>query len=206
MNTNLGTMLALGGLLLVGCSADTEDEPRGETSQAQTAISCSAETAQGAVSIQQKALHDAIAFAEGTRGHGENDGYDVGFAYRTFESCARHPNRRTCAGRYCSTAAGRYQFLTRTWEGVARATRAEAFAPGDQERGAEYLVKRVRRVQVPEDRPMTATEFSNALKKLSYEWASLPPGRYGQPNKTEAEVREAYCESLGSCSNAEALP
>jgi muramidase (phage lysozyme) len=201
---NLRTFAALAGLALVNCAAPNEDEPTGESSQAHTStVSCSADAARGAVSVHQKALHDAIAYAEGTRDRGENDGYDVGFAYRKIESCARHPAKVTCSGRYCSTAAGRYQFLKRTWDSAARATGADAFRADDQERAAEYLVKTVRKVTVP-DRGMTATEFSNALKKLSYEWASLPPGRYGQPIRTEAQVRDAYCESLGSCSNAEA--
>jgi muramidase (phage lysozyme) len=203
ISMNLRTFAALAGLALVNCAAPNEDEPTGESSQAQTTGSCSADAARGAVSVHQKALHDAIAYAEGTRNRGDNDGYDVGFAYRKIASCAHHPNKVTCSGRYCSTAAGRYQFLKRTWDSTARATGADAFAADDQERGAEYLVKRVRKVVVPE-RAMTATEFSNALKKLSYEWASLPPGRYGQPMRSEAQVRAAYCEALGSCSNAQA--
>jgi muramidase (phage lysozyme) len=200
------TFAALAGLALAACAAPSEDEPMGESSNAHTsaaAVSCSPDSARGVVSVHQKALHDAIAYAEGTRKKGDNDGYDVGFAYRKIETCSRHPNRVTCSGRYCSTAAGRYQFLKRTWDSAARATGADAFAADDQERGAEYLVKRVRKVAVP-DRVMTATEFSNAMKKLSYEWASLPPGRYGQPKRSEAQVRAAYCESLGSCTKTEA--
>jgi len=44
---------------------------------------------------------------------------------------------------------------------------------------------------------MTATEFSNAMSKLSYEWASLPPGRYGQPNKSMTQMRSTYCAAAG---------
>ncbi len=44
---------------------------------------------------------------------------------------------------------------------------------------------------------MTASEFSNAMSRLSYEWASLPPGRYGQPVKTQSQMRNDYCSNAG---------
>ena len=81
---------------------------------------------------------------------------------------------------------------------MKRARSLGSFEPENQERGAAYLVTNTRRVTVPSGRPMTATEFSNAMSKLSYEWASLPPGRYGQPVKTHSQVRSLYC-SLAGC-------
>lgn len=183
---------------LTACAASADpDEDRGEASSSLSSGSCAATLAEGAVNEQQKALHDAIAFAEGTQGKGENDGYDIGFAYETFTSCAKHPNVKTCGGGYCSTASGRYQFLKKTWDATAKAIGATSFDPAAQEQGAEHLVRKVRKVKVPEGRAMTASEFSGALKKLSYEWASLPPGRYGQPSKTAAEMRASYCEAAG---------
>ena len=69
--------------------------------------------------------------------------------------------------------------------------------PENQERGAAYLISTTRRVNVPQDRAMTAAEFSNAMSKLSYEWASLPPGRYGQPSKSSSQMRTFYCNLAG---------
>jgi len=149
------------------------------------------------VSRYQKALHDAIAYAEGTRGRSQ-DGYDVMFSYRIAPNCIRHPNVCTAFGSTCSTAAGRYQFLNRTWNGAAAARGLTTFEPENQERGAAYLIGTVRRVSIPQDRALTATEFSNAMSALSYEWASLPPGRYGQPTRTLAQLRTTYC-SLAGC-------
>jgi muramidase (phage lysozyme) len=157
---------------------------------------CAPSRGQGVVGRYQKALHDAIAYAEGTRGY-SMDGYNVLFSYRTVSSCNRHPNLCLAFGSTCSTAAGRYQFLTSTWNGVARARGLTTFEPENQERGAAYLISNVRRVTVPQTRPMTATEFSNAMAKLSYEWASLPPGRYGQPVKTLSQMRSTYCRAAG---------
>jgi muramidase (phage lysozyme) len=80
---------------------------------------------------------------------------------------------------------------------VKRARNLASFEPENQERGAAYLISTTRRVAVPQTRPMTASEFSNAMSKLSYEWASLPPGRYGQPSKTASQMRSTYCSIVG---------
>lgn len=157
---------------------------------------CAPSRGQGVLSTYQKALHDAIAYAEGTRGYSK-DGYDVLFSFQLTSSCQVHPNRCIAFGSSCSTAAGRYQFLTGTWNSVKSARGLTSFEPENQERGAAYLISNTRRVTVPQDRPMTAAEFSNAMSKLSYEWASLPPGRYGQPNKTLTQMRTAYCGFAG---------
>lgn len=163
---------------------------------AATGGNCDPSGGANAVGKYQKALHDMIAFAEGTRGY-SRDGYDVMYSYKLFNSCTSHPNQCLKFGSTCSTAAGRYQFLTRTWNGAKSARGLSTFEPVNQEKGAEYLVSSVRKVTVPQDRALTASEFSNMLSKLSYEWASLPPGRYGQPKKPEAVVRVDYCRLAG---------
>jgi len=159
---------------------------------------CAPSRAQGAVSDYEKALHDAIAYAEGTRGFSK-DGYDVLFSFKTFTSCQAHPNKCLKFGSSCSTAAGRYQFLTKTWGPIQTARNLDSFEPENQERAAAYLIRNVRHVTVPTGRAMTASELSNAMDKLSWEWASLPPGRYGQPNKTLSQLRAVYCAELGGC-------
>jgi len=157
---------------------------------------CAAARGQGAVSKYQKALHDAIAYAEGTRNQAK-DGYNVLFSYQLATSCTNHPNKCIAFGNTCSTAAGRYQFLNNTWRSVKAARSLPSFEPENQERGAAYLIWVTRRVSVPQDRAMTAAEFENAMSKLSYEWASLPPGRYGQPSKTASQMRSTYCSFAG---------
>lgn len=158
---------------------------------------CEPSRAAGAITSYQKALHDSIAYAEGTRNYSK-DGYNVLFSFRLTSSCRSHPNQCIAFGSTCSTAAGRYQFLTTTWRSVASARNLTTFEPENQERGAAYLISTTRRVSVPQTRAMTAAEFSNAMSKLSYEWASLPPGRYGQPSKSSSQMRSMYC-SLAGC-------
>lgn len=168
----------------------------GTTSGGASGGSCAPSRSNGVISRFQKGLHDAIAYAEGTRAY-SNDGYDVMFSFQLMNGCQSHPNRCISYAGTCSTAAGRYQFLYGTWSSVARARNLGSFEPENQERGAAYLISTTRRVSVPQDRPMTASEFSNAMSKLSYEWASLPPGRYGQPNKSSTQMRSAYCSYVG---------
>ena len=157
---------------------------------------CDPARAIGAVSSYQKALHDSIAYAEGTLDFAK-DGYNVMFSQQLFSSCQSHPNKCIKFGKTCSTAAGRYQYVIDTWKAVRSAADLDTFEPENQERGAEYLIKTVRHVTVPKDRPMTASEFSNAMAKLSWEWAALPPGQYGQPNKTMSQMRAKYCSFAG---------
>lgn len=54
------------------------------------------------------------------------------------------------------------------------------------------LVSR-RGAKVPTGRSLTATEFANTMNRISWEWASLPPGRYGQPSYSMATMRKKYC-------------
>ena len=151
-----------------------------------TGATCDPANAQGVAARLPRALLDTIAYAEGTRGRGK-DGYNVTFAYRYVDSCEVHPNLTVCSGAYCSTAAGRYQFLNKTYAGL----KLSNFWPESQERGALELIRR-RGVSLP-DAAMTATQFANAMDKLSYEWASLPPGRYGQSHFSMEQIREEYC-------------
>ncbi len=174
--------------VVVDSSSPTNPTPSGST--------CDPARAAGAVNDYEKALHDSIAYAEGTRNYSK-DGYNVMFSFKLFQSCETHPNQCLKFGSSCSTAAGRYQFLTNTWSSVKSAKNLDSFEPENQERGAQYLVNTVRHVTVPSGRAMTASEFSNAMSKLSYEWASLPPGRYGQPNKSLSQMRTMYCSEAG---------
>lgn len=164
------------------------DEPGVTGSALTSGALCDPANASGVASRYERALLDTIAYAEGTRGRGK-DGYNVTFAYRYFDSCEQHPNMKICEGSLCSTAAGRYQFLNKTYEGL----KMENFWPQAQERGALELIKR-RGVTLPAA-ALTATQFANALDRLSYEWASLPPGRYGQTKLTSDQVRAEYCEA-----------
>jgi muramidase (phage lysozyme) len=188
MSTRLTCWAACALLWAAGCTQEVE--PGLTQASLGTGASCDPDTARGVASPVERALLDTIAFTEGTRGRGK-DGYNVTFNYHYFDSCAEHPNLKICVGNLCSTAAGRYQFLYKTYAGL----KLPNFWPEQQELGALELISR-RGVELPEA-PMTATEFANALDKLSYEWSSLPPGRYGTPRRNVGEIRAEYCRLAG---------
>jgi len=182
-----------------GCAQETTGDDFStnadfEADELRVGESCAPSRAVGVVSKKRKAFLDTIAYAEGTRNAGGADGYNVLYSFKLVSDCTSHPNKNICAGNYCSTAAGRYQFLTRTWRGLGLPT----FKPENQERGAMKLLT-ARGITLPESRTMTATEFKTAMDKASYEWASLPPGRYGQPQRSLSSLRTVYCNAAGGC-------
>ncbi|MBX3228976.1 MAG: glycoside hydrolase family 104 protein [Labilithrix sp.] len=199
MKTSI-TIVALTALLLAACATESDDdEDVGTTADELTAPTCAPSGAAGAVPAKHRAMLDTIAFTEGTAGSCGQDGYNTGFSYKCFSSCAKHPNIVWSAGGYRSSAAGRYQFLNTTWAGLGLGS----FTPKNQDIGGMKLVAR-RGVKLPTDRALTATEFSNAMKKLSYEWASLPFSPYGQPVKTLAATRAKYCGFANCAASAAA--
>lgn len=191
MKTKLLVCLASAALFL-GCSAEVDDATSGTSEEALSAPSCAPSIASGAVPSKQRAMLDTIAYTEGTAGSCGQDGYNTGFAFNCFRSCSTHPSTVWRAGGYSSSAAGRYQFLSSTWKGLGYGS----FSPKNQDLGAMKLIER-RGVTLPTSRPLTATEFTNAMKKLSYEWASLPYSPYGQPRKSLSATRAKYCVGAG---------
>lgn len=137
----------------------------------------------GPISVRACALLGTIAFAEGTHAH-----YDYTFAYRRFSSFADHPRLRVCAGSYCSTAAGRYQILSKTWSAI-RGTLPD-FSPASQDQAALRLIRG--RGVTDIDGIDTRAELDAAIGKLNREWASLPGSPYGQPRQPMSKLWTEY--------------
>lgn len=130
---------------------------------------------------------DLIAFSEGTSAvKGSDDGYNVLYGRDLFEGYADHPRKLITlpigGKRVTSSAAGRYQFLARTWDEVVKHYGFKGrFTPEAQdlaavkkltERGALKLIE--------------AGDIEAAIFKCSNEWASFPGNNYGQnPHRLE---------------------
>lgn len=91
-----------------------------------------------------------------------------------------------------SSAAGAYQFLTRTWDELVDQYGFENFGPMCQDEAAVALF--VRRKALDAARSGALALW---LDKCSYEWASLPPGRYGQGELSIERVVQVYTEYGG---------
>jgi muramidase (phage lysozyme) len=81
-------------------------------------------------------LLNTIAFAEGTAGP---RGYNTMFTHAQFDNnFVDHPRQLQRSNGLASDAAGRYQFLSTTWDPTARALGLNDFSPVNQDIGALY--------------------------------------------------------------------
>lgn len=115
----------------------------------------------------------------------EGAGYSTLFGGEHFTEFEDHPRRlitRTLGGKpITSTAAGAYQFLSRTWDECKKALGLPDFSPPSQDRAALYLIERRRALPAVLD-----GDWPTALERCNREWASLPGSPYGQPTKSMA--------------------
>jgi tape measure domain-containing protein len=135
-----------------------------------------------------KAMLDTIASAEGA-------GYSTLFGGGTFDDFSAHPNQRITRkfgkGNITSTAAGRYQFLNRTWQGLVDQYGFSDFSPENQDLGAIALMRSRGMLG-----PIGTGDIGGALTAGNREWASLPGSPYGQPTKKAETLIAKYTAAL----------
>ena len=148
-----------------------------------------------AVTPERRALLNTIRYAEGTWSNGEDKGYQVLYGGGLFKDLSRHPET-VVVRRYTSAAAGAYQFLPKTWKGVASELDLDSFEPAEQDQAALHLVERRGALQEIDRRGLTPA----AMARLAPEWASFPTwsGRsaYGQPVKSHQDLARFYSANL----------
>jgi len=139
----------------------------------------------GQISPNARRWLDTISFAEGTWG-GQAPRYAITFGYQPIADLSKHPDRVVKSGGYASAAAGAYQFMPQTWEGVRSKLGLRDFSPVSQDLGALELIRQ--RGVDPDRDPITR----ETLAKLSGEWASIPTlsgkSAYGQPVKPAEQL------------------
>jgi muramidase (phage lysozyme) len=116
-----------------------------------------------------KAFLDTIATAEGTA---TPDGYRTQYTGTKFASFQDHPREMRCGRRYgkklCSDAAGRYQFLSTTWDRFAKKFGIHDFSPENQDLVAVELIREKGALE-----DIEAGRLEPAVKKLAYIWPSF---------------------------------
>ena len=149
---------------------------------------------------ERRALLNTIRYAEGTWKDGEDKGYRIMYGGGQFQDLSRHPER-VIVKRYTSAAAGAYQFLPKTWKGVAKELKLSSFEPRHQDQAALHLVERRGALKEIDRKGLTR----NAMAKLAPEWASFPTwtGRsaYGQPVKSPQDLASFYSSNLRQLRN-----
>ena len=123
------------------------------------------------------AFLDMIAHAEGVERFGKQRGYDVLVGGDCFTDYSKHPRLLVWLPKYRihSTAAGRYQFLWRTWNSLQTRLDLPDFGPASQDRAAIELLR--------ENGSLADIHkgwIASAIRKSRKTWASLPNAGYGQ--------------------------
>ena len=120
------------------------------------------------------------------------DGYQILYGGQRFTGFGDHPRRKITAGSITSSAAGAYQFLSKTWDGLVSQYGFPDFSPACQDEAAVALIAGRHALG-----DVISGRFDIAVDKCNREWASLPGSPYGQPTLTLARARKAYAQAGG---------
>lgn len=139
-----------------------------------------------------KAFLDTIAAAEGTA---SPDGYRTQYTGTKFVSFSDHPREMRCGRRYgkklCSDAAGRYQFISTTWDRFAQKFSLSDFSPQNQDLVAVELIREKGALE-----DIEAGRLESAVRKLAYIWPSFR--RFGgSVESSMPKLEQMYLQNLG---------
>lgn len=140
---------------------------------------------------------DLISYTEGTQGNG----YRTAFGGGKLSHLNDHPRylksfRQTDGKSNKTSAAGRYQFVSKTWDGVARQYGLRDFSPQNQDLGAVALL--FQRGAIP---ALLKGDYQTAIRKTGDEWASLPSSNYKQNKRSWDNVNKFLGGKIGNVSN-----
>lgn len=120
-----------------------------------------------------------LAWSEGTDKQGQptkNHGYDVIVGGSLFTDYSDHPRKQvTLNPTLKSTAAGRYQLLSKWWDAYRKQLGLTDFSPASQDAVALQQIKERRALEL-----IDAGDIRQAIDRCSNIWASLPGAGYGQ--------------------------
>lgn len=128
--------------------------------------------------VKVRKMLDLIANAEGVR-----YGYNTLFGNKKIDNLSQHPNiaqpfTQTDGKKNSTTAAGRYQFIKGTWDGLAQQLGLKDFSPRSQDVAAVALLAQNGALPY-----VMKGDYQTAVKKSGGTWASLPSSTYAQPKR-----------------------
>ncbi|EDR8960707.1 glycoside hydrolase family 104 protein [Salmonella enterica subsp. enterica] len=146
---------------------------------------------------QRKAFLDMLAWSEGTDKKGQptnNRGYDVIVGGSLFTDYSDHPRKLvTLNPKLKSTAAGRYQLLSRWWDAYRKQLGLKDFSPASQDAVALQQIKERRALEL-----IDSGDIRQAIDRCSNIWASLPGAGYGQFEHKADSLIAKFKESGGT--------
>ena len=139
------------------------------------------------------AFLDMLAWSEGTKGRGD-DGYNVIVGGSLFDGYADHPRKLIELPRLGikSTAAGRYQLLSKYYDAYKRLLKLSDFSPENQDAIAIQQIKERKAYQL-----IISGQLPAAILQCSNIWASLPGNNYGQRQHKVADLIAKFVEFGG---------
>lgn len=144
------------------------------------------------------AFLDMIAFSEGTdngRQRTNDHGYDVLVGGGLFTGYADHPRQLVSLPKLGikSTAAGRYQLLSRYYDAYKKSLGLKDFSPLSQDLIAIQQIRERKALQL-----IQAGQFEQAVRQVRNIWASLPGSGYGQHEHKLDNLLAAYRKAGGT--------
>lgn len=136
-----------------------------------------------------------LAWAEGTsRIPGSDNGYNVVVGGTLFYDYSDHPRQHVYIPRYklYSTAAGRYQLLSRYFDHYKKRLNLKDFSPASQDAIALQQIRERRALN-----DIDAGRWGDAVAKVRNIWASLPGAGYGQREQKLDDLRQVYLDAGG---------
>ena len=111
-----------------------------------------------------------------------------------FADYADHPRKLVSLPRYGikSTAAGRYQLLSRYFDAYRKSLNLSDFSPLSQDLIAIQQIRERKALDV-----IAEGQIDLAIKRVSNIWASLPGAGYGQREQTAESLYAAYSRAGG---------
>lgn len=148
--------------------------------------------------INVLAFLDMLAWSEGTdngKQATQDHGYDVIVGGSLFSGYADHPRKLVPFPRLGikSTAAGRYQLLSRYYDAYHKQLNLKDFSPINQDRIALQQIKERR--ALPD---IQAGRIPEAVAKCRNIWASLPGAGYGQYEHKLDDLLSHYLAAGGA--------
>ena len=133
----------------------------------------------------------AIRVGEGTLGP---DGYRTIVGGSLFDDYSDHPRVKVWINRIndYSSAAGAYQIIRRTWDGVQAKLGLPDFSPDSQDLACIELIRQRGGLRLAMN-----GQFAAAVEKCKKEWASLPGAGYGQREESLARLQAEYINAGG---------
>ncbi|AJJ62664.1 glycoside hydrolase family 24 protein [Yersinia aldovae] len=131
---------------------------------------------------------EVLSKAEGTASYA-NSGYNTMFGGDQFYDSSDHPRQlknftQTDGTKNKTSAAGRYQFTSGSWDDAAKALNLTDFSPRSQDLAALFLIQRAGQLE-----NVTNGNFADATSGLGGVWASLPSSNYAQPKRSWEEIQ-----------------